>query len=100
VIESHKKKSNIGAGVWLASMAVLVGLILSGQVEGNIWDGNNPLAAIVFIINGLSMGFALWFYAKAKGYWGILGLALIFLSIIGLLILAVLPDRRKEATEQ
>jgi len=96
MLPSYKKKSNIAAGVWLATMALLIWVMTSGQVEGNIWDGNNPLAATIFTIHGISMAVAFWFYSKAKGYWGILGVALIFLSLIGLIILAALPDRRKE----
>ena len=51
---------------------------------------------IIFYVCGLAFSYALWCYAKAKGYWGILGIGLAFLGIIGLIILLALPDKRKD----
>ena len=96
MIAHKKKKANIAAGVYLVRLFVLVAYMVSGQVEGNIWETGNALAITIFSINGLSLAAALWLFAEAKGYWGILGLVLIFLNIFGLLILLALPDRRKE----
>jgi hypothetical protein len=47
------------------------------------------LVGLVLLIIGLS------YYAKGKGYSGVLGL-LGLLSCIGIIILAVLPDKNKE----
>ena len=96
MIQSHKKKSNTAAGVWLVTMAILVRLFLSGKVEGNVWSGSNLLVATVVIVHCISMAIAFWFYSKAKGYWGILGVALIFFSLFGLIVLVLFPDRRPE----
>ena len=95
MIAEYKKKSNIAAGVWLATMAILIYMFSGNSVEGNIWETGNIPVIIVFTIHGLSFAAALWWYAKAKGYWGILGLLLMFLSIIGLIIIALLPDKNK-----
>jgi amino acid transporter len=82
------------------------GIVL--QVAGNIWlntqaTGDPPipplgvaLGALAVILTGTVLLIAgLSWYAKAKGHsgwWGLLGL----LSIIGLLVLALLPDRLKQ----
>jgi hypothetical protein len=68
-----KKAMTIGT----VPLAVLTGIFVVGSIAGNI-----------LFIAGLS------FYAKAKGYSAVLG-ALGLLSCIGLLILALIPDRTK-----
>ena len=69
------KAMSIGGG----SLLVLTGVFVFGTIAGNI-----------LLIAGLG------FYAKAKGYSAVLGV-LGLLSCIGLLILAILPDRSKGA---
>lgn len=95
MIAEYKKKSNIAAGVWLVTMAILIYMFSGNGVESNIWKTENIPVIIVFTIHGLAFAAALWWYAKAKGYWGILGLLLMLLNIIGLIIIALLPDKEK-----
>lgn len=73
-------------GIVLQIVGALMGrdIIPGGETVGLIVQ----IAGTILLIVGLS------FYARAKGRhpaWGLLGL----LSIIGLIVLAVLPDRRK-----
>lgn len=98
MIAVQEKKANIAAGVWIATIVALVSLFATGQVQGNIWETGNTLAITLFSLHGLALAFALWFYAKAKGYWGVLGVSLFLLSFLGLIILMMLPDRRLGAT--
>lgn len=94
MIAAHEKNANIAAGVWIVTIVMLVAMVLGGFVDGNIWDTGNIPVITVFSIHGLAMCAALWFYAKAKGYWGIFGVSLAFFSFVGLLVLMLLPDRR------
>lgn len=103
MITSYKNKSNYAAGVSLISLAGLFYLhtITNGMIEGVFW--------VLVSILVLSFVAALWWYSKAKGYWGILGVILLLFSticvlsymfasfsIIVLSIIWFLPDRRKE----
>lgn len=70
------------------------GLIL--QVIGHSIrvGGNEGLGLTIALIGGVLLIVGLSFYARAKGYhgaWGLLGL----LSCLGLLILALMPDKLK-----
>jgi len=56
------------------------------------------LFAAGFLVGALLLFIGLEFYAKAKGYSAVLGL-LGLLSCIGLIILAVLPDKTKGQTD-
>ena len=94
MIQAHYKKANIAAGVWLVSMIALIASLTN--VEGNIWDEGNVMAISIFLIYAVSLILALWYYAKAKGYWGIFGAILFFFSFFGLLLILILPDRRKD----
>jgi membrane protease YdiL (CAAX protease family) len=96
MIEAHKKKANIAAGIWLVTVVTILVMVFTGNMEGNIWDTGNVPAIAVMTAQALSFLAALWWYAKAKGYWGVLGIGLALLNLIGLIIIAVLPDRRKD----
>jgi len=93
VIQKHYKKANIAAGVWIVSIVILV--IVANKAEGNIWESGEILPIIAFLLYTVSLLAALWYYAKAKGYWGIFGCLLFLLSVFGLVILLLLPDRQK-----
>jgi len=56
------------------------------------------LFAVGSIVGSILLIIGLCYYAKAKGYSGVLGL-LGLLSCIGLIILAVLPDKAKDGNE-
>jgi hypothetical protein len=73
----------------------------SNSIAANI-KGTGPLPSIALIgfcevgivVGGILLIIGLCFYAKAKGHsavWGLFGL----LSCIGLLVLALLPDKAK-----
>jgi len=68
-------------------------------------DGVTPSASLALLfaagslVGALLLIIGLGFYAKAKGYSAVLGL-LGLLSCIGLLILAVLPDKTKGQTDE
>lgn len=63
-------------------------------MQGDTIPGGSPLGLVVQVVGTVLLIVGLSFYARAKGHhpaWGLMGL----LSIIGLIVLAVLPDRRK-----
>jgi len=90
MIKEYAKKTNIGVGFGI--IAQIIGFYLSYYAHIGIilWT-----AAILIWGGILLMMWGLWNYSKGKGYhgaWGLLGL----LSIPGLIILALFPDRKKE----
>ena len=93
MIKKYEKGANIAAGIWFISMIALGATI--GEVEGNIWDGGNPLVAAIFTVHGISLYVALAMYAKAKGYSAFHGLFFL-LHWIGLVILLRLPDKTQQ----
>lgn len=88
------RKSNIAAGVWFISMFALIYVVVSGD-GGNIWDDGDLLGIAIFSVHAISLFTALWCYAEAKGYSGLLGVGLAFLYALGLIILLFLPDKTK-----
>ncbi len=88
MIEEYRKKTNIGVG--LGVLAQIAGFFLTFIEIGIVlW-----VAAILIWGGFLLVIWGLWNYAKGKGYpgiWGLLGL----LSIFGLIILALFPDKNK-----
>lgn len=91
MVEAHERKANAAAGLWIITLIALV-VILTGY-DGNIWENGDWLTMTAVSVHAATLFAALWFYAKAKGYWGILGASLFFLSYVGLAILLCLPDR-------
>lgn len=81
------KKAVIAMGVMLLTLIAFGGLPAG---EARLYS---------FIFHLIALGCSLWFYARAKGYAGALGLLLIPLFWIGLLILAWLPDRTADAAK-
>ena len=90
--EPHKKKSDLGAGVWLVTMAALALLFATGYSEAV----GKPVTILIFTVHAASMFFAFWHYARAKGYWGVFGIAMTLFSFIGLIVLALIPDKHQE----
>ncbi len=89
----YKRKANIAAGIWLASMVPLIFVIIADGDRGVIREILQPL--LIFVNVG-SFWYAFWAFAKAKGYSGFLGLVLPIFSILGLIILVSLRDKHKE----
>ena len=93
MLTAEYKKANVGAGVWLLSMVLLLASIFTINTGENIWDGDNNIVAGIFIIQIASMFYALWFYSKAKGYSGYIGILLSLLHLLGWVILLMLKDK-------
>jgi hypothetical protein len=87
MLAEYKRKTNIGVGLGM-------GLQIASRALTPQGGGLAPLA-IVLVVGGIIL--FIWgcmSYAKGKGYngaWGLLGL----LSIIGLIILVLMPDKHK-----
>lgn len=80
----NQRNTNIGVGI-----GILV------QIVGNMIMKENPLGLIIALVG---VGFFIWGcfnYAKGKGYSQFLGLFGL-LWLIGLIILAVLPDKHPQ----
>ncbi len=87
MLAEYKRKTNIGVG--LGILAQFVGFVLIVVAyEVAILGYSFLFGGIVLFIWGC------WSYAKGKGYEGAVGLLGLF-TIIGLIILACLPDKHK-----
>ena len=78
-----------------SAMVVFAG----GGIASGVYSTSSPRAAELLWYASLALGFGLWLWgcychAKAKGYSGWLG-GLGLLSLPGLLVLLILPDRAK-----
>jgi hypothetical protein len=89
LLAQHKKQTNIFVGL---------SIVLNG-LGGTIGKNATQLGFLefpLFIIAAISMIWGCVHYAKGKGYspyWGALGL----LAIIGVIVLALFPDKHKNA---
>lgn len=89
MIEEFRRNTNVG--VLSGIIAQVIGFVISYYFHIGIimWVG------AVLVWGGILLFiWGLWNYAKGKGYrgtWGLLGL----LSVIGLIILAFFPDKKK-----
>ena len=88
MLAEYKTQTNIGLGVGL--LFQFIGNVLIGSGSGTL-----PTLGLLLLLTG--WGIFIWgtvSYAQGKGHhgaWGILG----FLSLLGLIILVLLPDRYK-----
>ena len=99
MLAGYKKKANIGAAVWLASM---IGTIATMPLAGgqNVWEASNPIPAIMMAVMTVAYFYAFWAYAKAKGYSGVVGVIAPVFAVIGLVVLALLKDKHPEEPKQ
>lgn len=86
-------------GAILAVAVVLVVANTDALIDAVPFYVNIPVFAVVFVIVGLIAVF-LWVqghrvWAQSKGYSGLLGLVLGVLVVVGIIVLLVLPARRK-----
>lgn len=94
MLASYKKKANIAATIWLASVGLLG--FVGSRGQGNIWDNGNVLGIAAMVVCMAAYWYAFWAYAKAKGRSGAWGIILPMFSIFGLLTLAALRDLHPE----
>ena len=97
MLVKYKKQANAAAGLCLCTLIVIVAVSLS--THGNISESGG-IPRIIFTLAGFVSAGAFWFalyaYAKAKGYSGFLVLVLPLFSVIGLVILGALRDKHPE----
>ncbi|MEJ2061448.1 MAG: hypothetical protein P8Y64_13340 [Gammaproteobacteria bacterium] len=89
MLAEQKRNTNIGVGVGIVLQ--VFGRYL--QMQGS---GMSALGSLMLLMGIGVFLWGCWNYAQGKGYhgaWGLLGL----FSLLGLIILAVLPDRHKTA---
>ncbi|MCD4499987.1 hypothetical protein [Chromobacterium vaccinii] len=87
MLAKYKRNTNIG---------IFLGVITQGGANGIVKSGV-PIVGLIIAIIGA--GFFIWGcsqYSKGKGYSGKFGL-LGLLSIFGLVVLALMPDKHKGA---
>lgn len=89
MLPEYSRNTNIGVG--LGVLTQLIGFIVSQYID----IGTILWVAAILIYGGIILFiWGLWSYAIGKGYrgaWGLLG----FLSLIGLVILFLFPDKNK-----
>ena len=87
MLPQHKRNTNIGVGL---------GLILQMVSRSMTAPEQATVSLVLLVIGALVFIWGCCEYAKGKGYnsaWGLLGI----LSLIGLIVLALMPDRHKAA---
>ena len=86
MIPAYRKKSNLGIGTFVVGLALVT--VTSKSLP--------TLAGVLALVTYVSLFYGCVMYAKGKGYSGWLGSLGIFF-ILGFIVLAVLPDREKQA---
>lgn len=97
MLANYQRKSNIAGIIWLAAMLALF-LFIPKEQGGNIWQDGDLIPQVIIIIMGVAWFYALWAYAKAKGHSGLWAAAGV-LTLLGLVILLLLPDKHKNIPE-
>lgn len=94
MVVAYKKKINTFVGLYFLINIGIVAYVFMNLDQITKGHPLSPLVNLVAHASFASLIYGLYNYAKAKGYSGWLAL-LGFLQIIGLIILVVLPDKRK-----
>ena len=94
MLPQYKRKANVAAGIWLASLLVALVASTISRVWGVSFGAEGFLVFLVVFFS--AMYYAFWAYAKAKGYGGWIGLVLGAISPIGLIVLVGLRDKHKD----
>lgn len=90
----YKKQANISAGIWLVT---LVAFLATPLPDGNIWETGDIPRMLLVTASAAAYWFCFWAYAKAKGYSSWFGVVLPVFSVIGIVILAALKDKRPDS---
>jgi hypothetical protein len=98
MLAAEKRKTNIGVGIGIALMTG--GAILEGAGSVILIGIPNllsvsPLAGVMMVAGMASFTWGCFMYAQGKGYSQLMGLFGL-LSFVGLVILALMPDRHPE----
>jgi hypothetical protein len=93
MIQEYKSKANLAIGLGIVLFIVSAATAVNANRSGS--TGLALAANVVEIVSGVLFIWGCCMYAKGKGYSAAFGL-LGFLSLIGLIILVVLPDKAKE----
>jgi NO-binding membrane sensor protein with MHYT domain len=96
MLVKYKKKSKIGAAIWLTTLVALLGIHPS---RPGIFEAGSTLRICAMLLLIWAWWYTFWAYALAKGRSGMLGVALGFLSVIGLVILIGLEDMRPDGVK-
>lgn len=58
----REKRANIAAGIWLVTTIYFVSAILSGSIQGNIWESGNSVNQALYVINGISLVYCFYYF--------------------------------------
>ncbi|MHA4866180.1 hypothetical protein ACXZ1M_00585 [Duganella sp. PWIR1] len=97
VLASYKKIGNAAIGVSAVCFAAIY-VLGKNSSTGNVWGpgGAPPMLMYAEVMAILGV---FWAYAKSKGYSGWVGVALLFLNIVGLIVLIKLRDKHPNIAE-
>lgn len=90
MLNEYKKRTNIFIGI---GFVLQILYYLTKTEEANIFGVILLWGGIILFTVGC------WNYAKGKGYHGAYGLLGLIFNIFGLIILASMPDKHKEAKQ-
>ncbi len=93
MIASYKRKSNIAALVFLVSIVATV--LVTSSTQKNLWDVGviGPALGITLFASYI---YAVWCLIRAKGRREEWILMAIFFSVLGLIVILLLKDHRKD----
>jgi 1,4-dihydroxy-2-naphthoate octaprenyltransferase len=92
MIASYKRKANIAAVVWIATLVGLTVLSLHNIGKDPL---DSPLGPVLLVVCMGALIISLWCYLKAKGRSGAWLFMLTF-QVVGLLVILLLKDRAKD----
>jgi hypothetical protein len=100
MIPKFQKRANYGAGAFFAGMILFIMFRVmtdpeNGQSLGQVsWANTTAILCAMFAVAGYWYG--IWAYIRAKGQSPVYAIVLPILGLIGLVIIAVLPDRASD----
>jgi hypothetical protein len=95
MLAPYKKKTNIGIGLSIALVALSFVYLLTYKPDPSDPKHGDPVILILGLAASVTWFWGFYNYAKGKGYSGWLAL-LGLLQLLGLLIIAFLPDKTKK----
>jgi len=95
MLPDYKRKAQVSAGVFAASIALLFVLLQFSTGRPDISEPRDLPRILVNLVGACAYWYGFWTYAKAKGYSGWIGVLLGWFLLVGLLVLALLRDRTR-----
>jgi hypothetical protein len=91
MLPAYKLKGSVAVSICVAASAANV--ILDIQYRETV---PTPLVAFLLVISTSSGFYTYWAFTKAKGYSAVLGIVLACFTVVGFIVLLMLPDKHPQ----